>query len=1423
MVKDPTVDEELIYKRLQQQRSASYRDPFISREDRDEYNRNLQEAEDSTKLTTAAKIAGLGFGAYLLGRAIPKDLYIDALNKMGSYGSSFFNRAISARNAAVQSLGNRGGQLVRSVTDENIGLVNFIEKEARPLFDALDHSITHRSARQRALDETKSLLEKRYSLLNRSHNKYVGLTVADVLSQAKNNQNSFSTLSTNALSSLVSFRNRVNPTGSWFDNLVIDPHIFRERLRPNSIADIRWSSKKSMGSFLTDKLGFEIPYTGFRPLDLFTPIVRLFSKGEGISRVGNFQTVAQGIKTPAHGLNYIIDGKLFNFNYRTATRIGGDRLFRSHPIDSIAKANLSKLGNHPLQRLQPNPNSFWQNIQAAIGFGPMYREEPAALTKAAYNARVSRGLRSGDVSWKSRANLRAMDLPPLMRSKVEASLGKTLDPHDLIANPYSDYRALPLVEKIKSRLGGSVYGDFIDRAGKSISDEPMFRSRRPSPMDYGYVNSRSGRIPINHTIMEDSVLNKVNVLGHFLGTRLNQLIGATAGIGFRPSQGKYGALLNAVKIAGIGFMFNPMNGLVVDAAKYVNFLFERMTSGFGHFGDGVGLDDIAIKGYEGATLAAAGVKDITGITSGAKYLEGLFPGIVNSPLSGFARTLAPALIGSRFGPRGLVAGLLFAGATGGISDVFGTNLAGAGLATSASDLFNLYSGDKKERIRSSRWWMLGRQNYYGEGTDRFEQNWVSLFKSDYEYSNSLFGSKAEYFSNQSNLPTFHNMFLMGGDEDYFAEKHKLDRPYPERPSGENYGIMGPQQLAVGPGLNRLMGAGFLPPEQNTYPIGSQNSIDYKSRKMFDDVTEMFGIYKFLGETMFGKQELGPTLANAGSITDVNRLYWDKDLGGLLGHTELLRRYITAPNSLNVSEYVNTIPNTMPSFLPGQRSMFDEDRSYYRDFTVGDPYTVVKGGEYRLPGAGYEAVNELHSGKKGEYDPVDAFLILSDVAPYSRAHKHFSKIVRTMNLSDEWQEKVDAAREQRDIQVQGFAFDFSKRRSESQNAVDDINNQIKRNSVEQFLMNQYDSLTLDVLPEVGRVVPFGSVVTHKLFPHHTAEQDYLERVVYQGRFSNWSDPYEGFVRPKMLTLFNENPLTAGLGGAAFGLLSSNPTTRLALSAAGTIGMSTASAGRAAYYGSLEGGYIPEYRDQEQEVVKYFDKLEYLRYENSINRAKELGNLGDSAYLKYLQSSKTMAGLNYNDPNSLRNAKGALPKQEKMYFEAFRDAPESVREDILRMTPDYMQDIYKNIWDPGSVSRNVNAEMASFIENNDIPEANWAGWNLGIEKWQIMSRTMDTADNSVAIDMHRQYVSTNMMRQAKMMYPDIGVYINDGINNEIEDWHAQTNDKIELRKNLYRSGYRDAKVTSTVSGGPGSYNRTTYKLKKNKNQYEDREYR
>ena len=132
-----------------------------------------------------------------------------------------------------------------------------------------------------------------------------------------------------------------------------------------------------------------------------------------------------------------------------------------------------------------------------------------------------------------------------------------------------------------------------------------------------------------------------------------------------------------------------------------------------------------------------------------------------------------------------------------------------------------------------------------------------------------------------------------------------------------------------------------------------------------------GIYGFLGEQFFGEDSYTLRYENAGVYSSFSRGFWDAGLGGLGGGTmEIARRFFPSSDKSRID--YNPLVNNMPEWLPDK-------------FRTGVAWTKITKGEMRLPGKGYEALNELHPDEFADengYGSFDKFKILADVAPNS---------------------------------------------------------------------------------------------------------------------------------------------------------------------------------------------------------------------------------------------------------------------------------------------------------------------------------------------------------------------------------------------------------------------------------------------------------
>ena len=167
-----------------------------------------------------------------------------------------------------------------------------------------------------------------------------------------------------------------------------------------------------------------------------------------------------------------------------------------------------------------------------------------------------------------------------------------------------------------------------------------------------------------------------------------------------------------------------------------------------------------------------------------------------------------------------------------------------------------------------------------------------------------------------------------------------------------------------------------------------------------------GIYGYGAARLFDFASQHKEIADAGDIDSFSRSFWDEAIGGIGGGAaEIGRRFVP---EFRRNNKVNPLLNTMPDWIP-------------EHLRFGDPYAAIPKGEARLPGKGYEALNELHPDEYGVYGSFDRFKILADVAPNSAEFKVWRNIakitVKDPALVEEMekiQDRVNEANKQHDF-------------------------------------------------------------------------------------------------------------------------------------------------------------------------------------------------------------------------------------------------------------------------------------------------------------------------------------------------------------------------------------------------------------------------
>ena len=85
-------------------------------------------------------------------------------------------------------------------------------------------------------------------------------------------------------------------------------------------------------------------------------------------------------------------------------------------------------------------------------------------------------------------------------------------------------------------------------------------------------------------------------------------------------------------------------------------------------------------------------------------------------------------------------------------------------------------------------------------------------------------------------------------------------------------------------------------------------------------------------------------------------------------------------------------------------------------------TSVPNGEARLPGRGYESLNELHSDIYVRYGAFDRFKILADIAPYSAEYKFWKRVVQKTVKDPELQAEIEEIKDR--VAEQSRQHDFA---------------------------------------------------------------------------------------------------------------------------------------------------------------------------------------------------------------------------------------------------------------------------------------------------------------------------------------------------------------------------------------------------------------
>lgn len=289
-----------------------------------------------------------------------------------------------------------------------------------------------------------------------------------------------------------------------------------------------------------------------------------------------------------------------------------------------------------------------------------------------------------------------------------------------------------------------------------------------------------------------------------------------------------------------------------------------------------------------------------------------------------------------------------------------------------------------------------------------------------------------------------------GSTSYFADKNSGARALKEALSAR--------------GVSKN-GAVALPPPKPGLEFSLRDTIN----RMGEVFSEAIGLPGFIGKTVKQKalpnHSLGQRVQLQGSrqLDNPSRNYYDLELGaglflnpsgeGVLGYSEPYRRFVQRERGI---AQVNEIPNTMPSWLPGD--------DYLIDFRKGDPFSKISNGYARLPGKGYEAIHpEVEGLAPDRYPDINKLEILGDVAPYSSEfHTISGRVAReaadNLELQIRYEKTLERVRQMRESVIRTDTRRFSRE-------ITEISGTVTSRTGTSFTLKEYPNETF-LLSSVG---------------------------------------------------------------------------------------------------------------------------------------------------------------------------------------------------------------------------------------------------------------------------------------------------------------------------------------------------------------------
>lgn len=710
----------------------------------------------------------------------------------------------------------------------------------------------------------------------------------------------------------------------------------------------------------------------------------------------------------------------------------------------------------------------------------------------------------------------------------------------------------------------------------------------------------------------------------------------------------------------------------------------------------------------------------------ARYMEGLMPKLMSSPLTQFLAGGSMLFGGFKVGAA---MGHPLLGIAGGVAAglVTGMNLIDDP-TTSTSDTYNILRGKKEVPHRANRWWMIGSTPYEGNEPLFYRPHMVAqIGMGERLWSRYGGGGKGKIRHLLYQAPIV-GQFAQIANPNWVVGGRPEEMAYMESGVPMTYfPVIGPTvamglQILSGGQINRnlsreaqsriklLKNHKVKPQNEGEFAIYmgadpySSGDLRYLLGLQIKTMQNWLGLYGFMSEIAISKigNMLGvdalktghpflnrPVYESSLEAENITRKFYELNLGDpgfssitafaggrafgflenyllpeqLTPSTEFARRFLIKRPVDNYT--INLAPN--PQYKEGR---YPTD--YFMDFRTGSDASRHR---YYSDLRGYSAYS-----RKNYTMPE----IAAKMAPFSDWARSIIAQTPNPDMAAELRQQVYQDIRKR-IKTEPYRFIDKKPWAPYARQLPQANPDVLRNR------DEYSGLLLGILPEwwLGAawekqthdpVINF-RFITRKGWNQKTALEEYQEKRIYGHNFAQWERPYETFFKPAFYETLGKNPITSAvhMGFSSSLFFRSHTDKILAALAGGAVGLAGSSS--ISVSEAMTGDpFIPSYAKDQLYNEMLMDTLAYQR--------------GEASALGFAEGRKSR--------------RLGMPNIERKLYSQMKDLPESEKAVVLELLPERIAHSVQPTQNFEGIKNRALSELANsgaarieYSRNNQIP--------------------------------------------------------------------------------------------------------------------------